>query len=164
MPLYDPVRLAEEMTVLDNLSRGRVSYVAAIGYRPVEYEMYGVDFHRRGRIGEEKLELLLRAKTGEPFEHDGRRIHVTPPPLTPGGPSCSGAGAAAAAAQRAGRFGLGFLAQGGGAELEQVVRRRRACRGPRARDVPRPVGRPADGRVRGRRRRPRLGRARARTS
>ena len=25
-----------------------VSYVAAIGYRPVEYEMYGVDFHRRG--------------------------------------------------------------------------------------------------------------------
>ena len=44
LPLYDAVRLAEEMTVLDNLSRGRLSYVAAIGYRPVEYEMYGVDF------------------------------------------------------------------------------------------------------------------------
>ncbi len=120
LPLYDPVRLAEEMTVLDNLSRGRVSYVAAIGYRPVEYEMYGVDFHRRGRIGEEKLELLLRAKTGEPFEHDGRRIHVTPPPMTPGGPALLWGGGSAAAAKRAGRFGLGFVAQGGGAELEQV--------------------------------------------
>ena len=120
LPLYDPVRLAEEMTVLDNLSRGRVSYVAAIGYRPVEYEMYGVDFHRRGRIGEEKLELLLRAKTGEPFDHDGRRIHVTPPPMTPGGPALLWGGGSAAAAKRAGRFGLGFVAQGGGAELEQV--------------------------------------------
>jgi alkanesulfonate monooxygenase SsuD/methylene tetrahydromethanopterin reductase-like flavin-dependent oxidoreductase (luciferase family) len=120
LPLYDPVRLAEEMTVLDNLSRGRVSYVAAIGYRPIEYEMYGVDFHRRGRIGEEKLELLLRAKTGEAFEHDGRRIHVTPPPLTPGGPAVLWGGGSAAAAKRAGRLGLGFLAQGGGAELEQA--------------------------------------------
>ena len=35
--------------MLDNISGGRVSYVAAIGYRPVEYEMYGVDFHRRGK-------------------------------------------------------------------------------------------------------------------
>ena len=45
LPLYDPVRLAEEMAVLDIISNGRVSYVAAIGYRPVEYEMHGVDFH-----------------------------------------------------------------------------------------------------------------------
>ena len=31
LPLYRPVRLAEEMVVLDLVSRGRVSYVAAIG-------------------------------------------------------------------------------------------------------------------------------------
>src|SRR3954447_6118331 len=37
LPLYDPVRLAEEMAVLDIISRGRVMYVAAIGYRPIEY-------------------------------------------------------------------------------------------------------------------------------
>lgn len=120
LPLYHPIRLAEEMTVLDNLSRGRVSYVAAIGYRPAEYEMYGADFHTRGRIGEEKLELLLKAKTGEPFEHDGRHIHVTPAPFTPGGPLVLWGGGSAAAARRAGRFGLGFLSQGGPAGLEQV--------------------------------------------
>src|SRR5215213_6086042 len=61
LPLYDPIRLAEEMAVFDNISNGRVMYVAAIGYRPAEYEMYGVDFHRRGRIAEEKLRLLLQA-------------------------------------------------------------------------------------------------------
>jgi alkanesulfonate monooxygenase SsuD/methylene tetrahydromethanopterin reductase-like flavin-dependent oxidoreductase (luciferase family) len=120
LPLYHPIRLAEEMAVLDNLSRGRVSYVTAIGYRPAEYELYGADFHRRGRIGEEKLELLLRAKTGEPFEHDGRHIHVTPAPFTPGGPLVLWGGGSVAAARRAGRFGLGFLSQGGPPGLEQV--------------------------------------------
>ena len=122
LPLYDPVRLAEEMAVLDIISNGRVSYIAAIGYRPVEYEMYGVDFHRRGALAEEKLALLLRAKSGEPFEHDGRPIHVTPPPLTPGGPMVAWGGGSVAAARRAGRFGIGFLAQGGGPELEVAYR------------------------------------------
>src|SRR4051794_28823221 len=86
LPLYDPIRLAEEMCVIDNLSGGRVGVFGAVGYVPAEYEMCGVDFHRRGAIAEEKLKLLLRAKTGEPFVHEGRRIHVTPAPLTPGGP------------------------------------------------------------------------------
>lgn len=120
LPLYDPIRLAEEMAVLDNLSQGRVSYVLAIGYRPAEYEMYGADYHRRGRVGEEKLRLLLQAKTGAPFEHEGRSIHVTPAPLTPGGPLVLWGGGSVAAARRAGRFGLGFLSQGGPAGLEQV--------------------------------------------
>jgi alkanesulfonate monooxygenase SsuD/methylene tetrahydromethanopterin reductase-like flavin-dependent oxidoreductase (luciferase family) len=120
LPLYDPVRLAEEMVVLDVLSKGRVSYVAAIGYRPEEYEMYGVDFHRRGRIAEEKLRIVLKAKTGDPFEHDGRRIHVTPSPVTPGGPMVVWGGGSVPAARRAGRFGLGFIAQGGGPELERA--------------------------------------------
>jgi alkanesulfonate monooxygenase SsuD/methylene tetrahydromethanopterin reductase-like flavin-dependent oxidoreductase (luciferase family) len=128
LPLYHPIRLAEEMVVLDNLSKGRVSHVAAIGYRPVEYEMYGADFHRRGRIGEENLELLLKAKTGEPFEHDGRQIHVTPAPFTPGGPVVLWGGGSVAAARRAGRFGLGFLSQGGppGLEAEYAAAAREA--------------------------------------
>jgi alkanesulfonate monooxygenase SsuD/methylene tetrahydromethanopterin reductase-like flavin-dependent oxidoreductase (luciferase family) len=120
LPLYDPVRLAEDMVVLDIVSGGRVSYVMAVGYRPEEFEHHGVDFGRRGRLVEEQLALLLRAKTGAPFEHDGRRIHVTPAPLTEGGPRIAWGGGSPAAAKRAGRFGLDFFAQGGGAELEGV--------------------------------------------
>jgi alkanesulfonate monooxygenase SsuD/methylene tetrahydromethanopterin reductase-like flavin-dependent oxidoreductase (luciferase family) len=118
LPLHDPVQLAEEMCVLDIISGGRVSYVAAVGYRPVEYEMYGVDYHRRGKIADEKLSILLKAKTGEPFEHDGRRIHVTPPPVTPGGPMVAWGGGSVAAARRAGRNGIGFFAQGGGEKVQ----------------------------------------------
>lgn len=111
LPLYDPIRLAEEMVVLDLISQGRVSYVAAIGYRPAEYEMLGVDYHRRGRIADEKLTILLQAKTGEPFDLDGRHVHVTPAPHTPGGPMVAWGGGSIAAARRAGRFGIGFFAQ-----------------------------------------------------
>ena len=87
LPLYDPIRLAEDMVVLDIISGGRVSYVMAVGYRPEEFEHHGADFSRRGRLVEDQLALLLRAKSGEPFEHEGRRIHVTPAPVTPGGPT-----------------------------------------------------------------------------
>jgi alkanesulfonate monooxygenase SsuD/methylene tetrahydromethanopterin reductase-like flavin-dependent oxidoreductase (luciferase family) len=111
LPLYDPVKLAEEMAVLDQISGGRVSYVGGVGYLPSEYEMYGLDFHGRGQLADEKLELLLRAKSGEPFEHDGRAIHVTPAPLTPGGPMVMWGGGTRAAARRAGRNGLGFFGQ-----------------------------------------------------
>ena len=43
VPLHDPVRLAEQLAVLDHLSRGRVWTVAGAGYRPEEFEMAGVD-------------------------------------------------------------------------------------------------------------------------
>jgi len=117
LPLYRPVRLAEEMVVLDIISRGRVSYVAAIGYRPEEYEMHGIDFHRRGAIAEEHLGILLDAVSGEPFEHEGRTIRVTPPPFTPGGPRVAWGGGSTAAARRAGRHGLDFFAQSGDESL-----------------------------------------------
>lgn len=122
LPLYNPVRLAEEMVVLDHLSRGRVSYIAAIGYRPEEYEMYGVDFHRRGAIAEEQLGILLRAKTGEPFCYAGRRIHVTPTPFTAGGPRVAWGGGSIPAARRAGRHGLDFFGQSSDSTLEAALR------------------------------------------
>jgi alkanesulfonate monooxygenase SsuD/methylene tetrahydromethanopterin reductase-like flavin-dependent oxidoreductase (luciferase family) len=111
LAFYDPIRLAEDMSVLDIMSNGRVSYVLGLGYRPEEFEMYGVDWKQRGKVVEEKLQLLLQAKTGEAFEHDGRRIQVTPKPVTPGGPMVMWGGGSIAAAKRAGRHGLGFFAQ-----------------------------------------------------
>ena len=72
LPLYQPVRLAEDMAVLDIISRGRVSYVGAVGYVPAEYEQHGVDFHRRGRIAEEgpHLDRLYDLAYGL-IEHSG---------------------------------------------------------------------------------------------
>ena len=110
LPLYHPVRLAEDMTVLDNLSKGRVHYVFGIGHRPEEYEHMGVHARVRGKIADESLQLLLRLLGGDAVDLDGRRIHVTPAPSTPGGPRIMIAGGSTAAAKRAGRHGLGFIA------------------------------------------------------
>ncbi|MDN3358627.1 LLM class flavin-dependent oxidoreductase [Actinomadura sp. DC4] len=116
LPLYDPVRLAEDMIVLDHLSRGRVTHTLGIGYRPVEYEQFGVDFHRRGAIADEKLATLLdRLRTASAAEAMPR---ATPAPVTPGGPSLFWGGGSLAAARRAGRNGLGFFANTDAPELQ----------------------------------------------
>lgn len=120
LPFRDPVRLAEEMNVLDILSKGRVSYVLAVGYRPEEFEHFGVDRSRRGLIADGKLQLLLRLRRGEPVVHDGRRIHVTPAPYTPGGPRIMWGGGSIAAAERAGRNGLGLQANGSIAGMREA--------------------------------------------
>ena len=120
LPLYNPVRLAEEMCVLDNISRGRVRYIGGLGYLPYEYEMHGVEYRRRGAIADENLSILLRAVKAEPFEHDGRHIHVTPRPFTPGGPTIGWGGGSIPAARRAGKYGLDFLGQRSDPVLRQA--------------------------------------------
>ena len=112
LPFYEPVRLAEEIAVLDILSKGRASYVFGLGYRPEEFEHFGLDLRARGRMADEKLGLLRRLLAGEVVLHDGRRIKVTPPPFSPQGPLMMWGGGSLAAARRAGRYGLGYLAQG----------------------------------------------------
>lgn len=119
LPLWDPVRLAEEMSVLDIISNGRVAYAFGLGHRAAEYEHFGIDIRERGRLADDKLTLLLQLLRGEPVEHHGRRIHVTPSCGTPG-PHIMVAGGSTAAAKRAARHGLGFLAQANPAGLKEL--------------------------------------------
>jgi alkanesulfonate monooxygenase SsuD/methylene tetrahydromethanopterin reductase-like flavin-dependent oxidoreductase (luciferase family) len=122
LPLHDPIALAEQMAVLDIASGGRVSYVLAVGYRPEEYAMCGQPFEARGRRMEACIEALQRAFAGETFEFEGRPVHVTPRPLTPGGPSLLMGGRSRVVARRAARFGLGMIAQGADPGLEAIYR------------------------------------------
>ena len=122
VPLHDPIELAEQMAVLDILSRGRVSYVCAIGYRPEEYAMFGRAMKGRGVRLERCIEALRQAWTGEPFEFEGRPVRVTPRPTTPGGPMLMMGGGSPAAIRRAARLGMGVMAQGGDPTLEGLYR------------------------------------------
>jgi alkanesulfonate monooxygenase SsuD/methylene tetrahydromethanopterin reductase-like flavin-dependent oxidoreductase (luciferase family) len=118
---YDPVKLAEDMAVLDLISRGRVSYVIGLGYRPEERLMFDVDTTRLGPAMEESIGILRRAWTGEPFDHPTRgRMVVTPKPHTPGGPVLSYGGHSLAAARRAARLEMTLVAETSNAELEQA--------------------------------------------
>jgi alkanesulfonate monooxygenase SsuD/methylene tetrahydromethanopterin reductase-like flavin-dependent oxidoreductase (luciferase family) len=116
---WDPVRLAEEISVLDIISRGRVSYAFGIGHRAEEYAHFGVDMRQRGALADQSLALLRRLLTGDPVDVDGRLIHLTPPPVSRGGPYMMIAGGSRAAARRAARHGLGFISQVASAELRE---------------------------------------------
>jgi len=122
LPFYEPIRLAEDMAVLDLISGGRVSYVVGIGYRDEELAMFGVERRGRGALVERTIDVLRKAWTGEPFDLDGRRVHVTPKPATVGGPVLMMGGRTAAAAKRAARCGLGFYAQTSDAALAAAYR------------------------------------------
>ena len=126
VPLHDPIALAEQMAVLDIVSNGRVSYVCALGYRPEEYAMFGRDIRQRGRRMDACLAALKQAWRGEPFEFEGRRVHVTPRPLTPGGPPLFMGGNVPEAVRRAARFGMGMLTMGGNPGLEAIYKQ--ACK------------------------------------
>jgi alkanesulfonate monooxygenase SsuD/methylene tetrahydromethanopterin reductase-like flavin-dependent oxidoreductase (luciferase family) len=112
LPFYDAARLAEDMSVLDHISAGRASYVFGIGYRKEEFDHFGLSLSNRGRLADQKLSLLRRLLAGEVVVHEGRRMRVTPQPRTAGGPVMMWGGASLAAARRAGRNGLGLLANG----------------------------------------------------
>ncbi|MGV9757361.1 LLM class flavin-dependent oxidoreductase [Streptomyces tricolor] len=117
-PLHDPLRLAEDIAVLDLLSGGRLVTVAGIGYRPEEYDLFGVHWRRRGRIQDELLETLLKAWSGEEFVHRGRRVRLTPRPYTDPHPLLLVGGSSRAAARRAARLGLPFFPSAHLPELE----------------------------------------------
>ncbi len=118
VPLHDPVRLAEQLAVLDLISGGRVSIVAGLGYRAEEFEMAGVDLRGRGKLLEEYVRVMRQAWTGEPFEWRGRTIRVTPRPQSP--PAIFVGGSTAAAARRAARLRAGFLPAVNDPQLAQV--------------------------------------------
>ncbi|OMC24033.1 LLM class flavin-dependent oxidoreductase [Mycobacterium colombiense] len=126
LPFYDVARLAEDIAVLDHISAGRATYVFGIGYRAEEYAHFGLSLSDRGRLADEKLGLLRRLLAGEEVTHAGRRMRVTPQPRTPEGPMMSWGGASLAAARRAGRNGLGLLANGGVPGMQEAYES--ACR------------------------------------
>lgn len=106
-PLYEPLKLAEDLAVLQILSGGRLIVGIGAGYRPVEFEMFGQRREERRERYEECIAVLRRAWTGESFEYRGRRVRVTPAPEPP--PPILLGGAHPAVARRAARIADGFF-------------------------------------------------------
>lgn len=115
--MYDPIKLAEDLNVLDHVSRGRVSAVIGLGYRPQEFAMFGVDPATRGAEMEDRLAVLQAALAGDDVTWRGRTARVRPRPFTPGGPRLAYGGGTPAAARRAARFGLDFIGEADRADL-----------------------------------------------
>jgi alkanesulfonate monooxygenase SsuD/methylene tetrahydromethanopterin reductase-like flavin-dependent oxidoreductase (luciferase family) len=111
-PFYDPLRLAEDLAIVDLISAGRVTPVLAAGYRPTELDMFGVPAgERRARL-EAVVHVLRQAWTGKPFSYRGRTARVRPTPHREGGPPIYMGGSTKLAARHAARIADGWHARG----------------------------------------------------
>ncbi len=55
---YHPVRLAEDVALLDVMTQGRITLGIAIGYKPDEFALYGTALEKRGARFEEQLAIM----------------------------------------------------------------------------------------------------------
>jgi len=124
-PFHDPLRVAEDAAVVDNISGGRLNVGLGLGWAPEEYRMFGVESKGRGKRLEEFAQVLRLAWTQERFSFDGNfysydDISVTPKPARRPNPPIWLGGAAEAALVRSARFGDGYFppsTTGGPAQL-----------------------------------------------
>jgi probable F420-dependent oxidoreductase len=73
---HHPVRLAEDVAMLDVMSNGRVVLGIAIGYKPDEFALYGVDLEKRGARFEEQLAIMKALWTQDWVSHKGRFYQI----------------------------------------------------------------------------------------
>ncbi len=83
LPFHHPVRLAEEVAMLDQLSRGRVEFGAGTGVTSHEFLRWKVDFARRREISQEALDIILMAWTEGSVTYDGEFFQYDEALITP---------------------------------------------------------------------------------
>ena len=82
-PHYHPVRLAEDMAVLDLISNGRAELALGIGYIKSEAASYGFEPKRRAAMSNEILQIVRRLWQGETVSFDGECFTITDARVTP---------------------------------------------------------------------------------
>ena len=84
LPMWHPLRLAEEFAMADILTNGRVIFGIGKGYHTREVETFGapmLDADANRELFEEQFEIILKSFNEESFSHKGR--HYTLPPEVP---------------------------------------------------------------------------------
>ena len=85
VPQYHPLHLANSLASLDQLSGGRLTVGAGVGWSAAEYSALGQDFHTRGARMDEALEIMRLVWTESPASYQGNHyefedIKVLPQP------------------------------------------------------------------------------------
>ncbi len=71
LPLYNPLRLLEELCVLDHLSNGRLEIGVGRGISPHEFDTLGVDFAQSAAMFEDALAVLVKGLANDVLDHQG---------------------------------------------------------------------------------------------
>jgi alkanesulfonate monooxygenase SsuD/methylene tetrahydromethanopterin reductase-like flavin-dependent oxidoreductase (luciferase family) len=131
LPLYDPVRVAEDGAVLDLISNGRLDFGVGLGYRPPEYAGYGIDIVRKGSRANEALQIIRALWQGETVTFHGKHFHIegarlSPRPVQQPNPPIWVGGFSRGAARRAARYGDGYVGPSNKAIYEMYLAELRA--------------------------------------
>lgn len=122
LPLHDPVRVAEQICNLDLLGGGRHRTILGLGYRPPEYQVFGVDWKARGRVFDECTRVVLALLRGESLDVRGVETRLDHLPASPVDRIVLMGGNSVRAARRAAEHRLGFIPAIGDPEIERVYR------------------------------------------
>ncbi|MYI82859.1 MAG: LLM class flavin-dependent oxidoreductase, partial [Chloroflexi bacterium] len=76
LPLHNPVRVAEQVAIVDHLSGGRVDVGVGIGYQQREFAGLGVDIDEARARFIESLDVMVRAWTDEPLVYEGEHVRI----------------------------------------------------------------------------------------
>jgi probable F420-dependent oxidoreductase len=114
LPERDPIHVAEEIAVLDNLSNGRVSLGVGLNLVAADFRLFGVPMKGAARRFEEQLQILQDVWTQTAYSHSGEfyqyeDITVTPRVLQKPHPPLWIGAMAEPSLKRAGRMGLGWV-------------------------------------------------------
>jgi alkanesulfonate monooxygenase SsuD/methylene tetrahydromethanopterin reductase-like flavin-dependent oxidoreductase (luciferase family) len=117
LPFHHPLRLAEDLAVLDTLSNGRMELGGGMGYAPHEFRAFGFPRAQRVSRTEEAVQILRQAWSDGPVHFNGKRyqvdgVEVFPKPVQPEGIPLWLAAQSRPGAERAARFGTHLLPQG----------------------------------------------------
>jgi alkanesulfonate monooxygenase SsuD/methylene tetrahydromethanopterin reductase-like flavin-dependent oxidoreductase (luciferase family) len=72
LPFYHPLRLIEEICMLDQMSGGRFLLGVGRGVSPFETQAYGLDFVQTGDIYHETFQLLLKGLVSDELTFEGK--------------------------------------------------------------------------------------------
>jgi len=116
LPQRQTVLVAKQAAEVDVLTGGKLRLGVGVGWNPVEYEALGMNFHMRGRVEEEQIEVLRLLWSQEIVSYKGQFHTITeaglnPLPVRRSIPIWMG-GRADALLRRTARLGDGWLPQG----------------------------------------------------
>ena len=111
---HNPVRVAEQVALIDQLSGGRAQIGVGTGWRAMEYEAFGSNFKERGARMEEALKVMKMLWTQENVSFEGRftrfpQLTLYPRPIQKPHPPLWVAGNSRPAIERAARLGDHWL-------------------------------------------------------
>ncbi len=76
LPLHKPLDVAEQLGTLDIITNGKAIFGCGVGYRDVEFEVFGTSKGARGRRFEENLDAVKRLWTEETVTLKGSHFNL----------------------------------------------------------------------------------------